>query len=209
MPAYLHATLTAKPGRLDELGDTVARVSQGMQQRGMRLLGALRTVGTEPGGMVDLWEVPDANTVIDALDDAARHPAHPAVMARLARSLDDEVLQILQQEPGAPPLDLSAGVGWRHRQLVHRVRYGEAGAVQQHRRAELDHVQRATGWTLVGSFTAAIGSLCDLYEIWRTPGATSASTDAALEEASGAVLGCTRTELALLPWSVPEDVVRP
>ena len=204
MPTYLHATLTAKPGRLDELGETVAHVSRGMRQRGMRLLGALRTVDADPGGMVDLWEVPDANTVVEALDEAARHPSHPAVMTRLARSLDDEVLQILRPAPDAPTVDLSTGVGCLHRQLVHRVRYGETGRFQDRRRAGLDRLQGETGWSLVATFTAGIGGLCDVYEIWRTPDAGTAPTTTALEESDDAVLGCTGTSLTLLPWSVPE-----
>lgn len=204
MTLYMHASLTPKPARLAELGDTVAWLARGMERRGLRMVRAFRTVNDDPGLMVDLWQVPDADTVVRALADARHHPAHPQAIERLSRSLDDEVLRILAPAAHCPEFDVSAGPDARYAHVVYRVAYGRGDSVWDRLVRAGEKYAAAHGWRLAGAFDTAIGDLCELYEIWQVPEGSQAEAPpaaSALTELGELVRGWRMTMLVPLPWS--------
>jgi|SRR4051812_21144752 hypothetical protein len=194
MTLYMHATLTPVAGRLADLGDAVARIKGGLEASGMSLRRAWRTPSDDPGTMVDLWELPDANTIIDALAAAAAHPRHEETMAWLATLLADERLRMLSGAPHHP--QYRPGGGSRCLQVTYRVRYGSGPRTW-------GKLPAPAGWQLAGAFGTAFGDLCEIVELWEPPdGADAAALDGELPDT---VRDRTILELDTLAWSIRGD----
>jgi hypothetical protein len=187
----MHATLTPVLGRLADLGDTVAWLKAGLERSGMTMRRAWRTPVEDPGVMVDLWELPDANTIVDALAAAAAHPRHEETMAKLATVLADERLRLLSPAPHRP--DFRPGAGSRCLQVTYRVRYGNA-------RATWPQLPAPAGWHLAGAFETTFGDLCEIVELWEPPAGEDASALGA--ELPPTVRDRAVLELEPLAWSV-------
>jgi hypothetical protein len=187
---YLHATLTPVPGRLADLGDTVAWLKKGMERQGWVLRRAFASTSGEPGTMIDLWEVPDANTVVDALAAGAAHPRHGETLAQVAEVLADEVLRLVAPAPRCP--DFRPAGGTRYLQVAYRVGYGGA-------RTAWTGLPAPDGWHLAAAFETVIGDLCEAFELWELPGHADAT--ALGDELPAGVRARTVTELTPLAWS--------
>lgn len=187
MTLFMHATLTPVPGRLAELGDTVAWIKTGVERRGM----TLRQAWAGSDTMVDLWEVADANTIVDALDAAAAHPRHEETMARLATVLVGEVLRLLSPAPHSP--DFRPAGGSRCLQVTYRIGYGGA-------RAAWAGLPAPDGWHRAGAFETRLGDLCEILEMWELP--DSADVAELGPTLPPLVRGRAVLELAPLAWSL-------
>lgn len=190
MTLFMHATLTPVPGRLAELGDTVAWVKKGMERRGMTLRRAWASTGG-PETMIDLWELPDANAIVDALAAAAEHPRHAETMAKLAAVLADEALALLTPAPHCP--DFRPAGGARCLQVTYRVGYGGA-------RAAWAHLPAPAGWHLAGAFETTLGDLCRIVQLWELPADVDATALGA--ELPPGIRARSTLDLEPLPWSV-------
>lgn len=189
MTLFMHATLTPVPGRLADLGDTVAWLKTGLERSGM----TLRRAWGAPSGdtMVDLWELPDANTIVDALTTAAEHPRHAETMTKLATVLADEVLRLLSPAPHCP--DFRPAGGTRCLQVTYRVGYGGA-------RAAWAQLPAPESWHLAGAFETTFGDLCEIVELWEPP--EGADVSALGDELPDGIRARTLTELEPLAWSL-------
>lgn len=191
MTIFMHATLTPVPGRLTDLADTVAWLKKGLERSGMTLRRAWASTSGGPGTMVDLWELPDANTLVDALTAAAAHPRHDETMAELATVLDDEVLRLLSPAPHCS--DFRPAGGSRCLQVTYRVGYGGA-------RAAWAQLPAPEGWHLAGAFETTLGDLCEIVEMWELPdGADASALGGALPPT---VRARSTVELEPLAWSL-------
>lgn len=167
---YLHVTLTPKMGRAAELCETVGWLARGMERRGMRLVGAYRTTAGAPGRIIDLWEVPDANAVVAALEGAAGHPAHGEAIERLARSLEREELRLVEPASYAPAVPTEGGGPGRR--LLHATlttKYGrlpELSALVGRLREVLEAEQ---GWRMIGGYRTVIGDPNEVFDLWELP----------------------------------------
>lgn len=189
MTLFMHATLTPVPGRLADLGDTVAWLKKGLERSGLTMRRAW--AATSGDAMVDLWELPDANTIVDALTVAAEHPRHAETMATLATVLADEVLRLLSPAPHCPDFR-PAGAG-RCLQVTYRVGYGGG-------RAAWAQLPAPDGWYLAGAFETTFGDLCEIIEMWEPPEGADAS--ALGTEFPDRIRDRTVTELKPLTWSL-------
>lgn len=211
MTVYIHASLTAVPGRLDELGETVRWLATGMERRGMELLRAWRATDG-PERMIDLWWVPTAGTFVDALTEARQHPTHGRAIDRLARSLADEVVRVLVPADHSPAPSLSSTADATYVQVVHTVEYGR-NAEAWERLVPVGHeLTEREGWRLAGAFDTAVGDLSEIFELWEAPPDHTGDLPAHLSEPDLAVHGITRrseaVRLAPLEWTVRERAQR-
>lgn len=166
---HLHVTLTPKPGRLPQLGETVAWLKRGMESPSMRLLGAWETTSGMPGRIVDLWELANADTIVDALEAAAAHPRHQKAMDKLAESLVLEQLRIVNPTSYSPPFHAASAPDARFLHATLRLKYGQlarASPVVE----QLKHVlEQEVGWRLVGGWRTVIGDFGEVFDLWEIP----------------------------------------
>lgn len=191
MSLFMHATLTPVAGRLADLGDTVAWLKTGLERSGMTLRRAWTSTSGEPGTMVDLWELPDANTIVGALTAAAEHPRHEETMAKLATVLQDEVLRLVSPAPHCP--DFRPAGGSRCLQVTYRVGYGGG-------RAAWAGLPAPDGWHLAGAFGTTLGDLCEIVEMWELP--DDADPSALGDALPPGIRARSTVELEPLVWSL-------
>ena len=99
---YLLATLKVRPGKMVEFGEAMARVVVIMEKQGWRLEGAWGHMIGRLNAVVDLWSLPDANTVPQGFAALMQHLEYPALSKTLAETVEDEVLQLMARMPYDP-----------------------------------------------------------------------------------------------------------
>jgi hypothetical protein len=163
---FMHATLTPKVGRIDALSERVARMVATMPET-MRLRGAYRTAAGAPGQIIDLWELDDANAIIDALAAAGRHPKHQVAMDRLAESLVREQLKLVEATSYSPQWRGGGRGPFLHATL--RTRYGQAARVGEAMTALREVLEDRLGWRLAGAWRTVIGTFGEIFDLWELP----------------------------------------
>jgi hypothetical protein len=166
---YLHVTLTPKVGKLGQLSDTVAWLKKGMDSPKMRLLGAYQTASGAPGHIVDIWELEDANTIVDALESAAAHPKHQTAMDRLAESLVREQLRLVAPAGYGPGFLAPASSDPRFLHATIGVKYGQLARVSAIIGAVKDVLEAQLGWRLLGAYRTVVGDFGELFDLWEIP----------------------------------------
>jgi hypothetical protein len=169
---HLHATVTARPGKLAELIETTAWIARGMTGRGWRLVGSYQSLDPAREEIVDVWEMRDANAVVDAFEEAFSHPAHERVLARLALSVERELVRLVVPALDAPTLPTSVSCKrFLHSSMA--VRYGSVAAVEAAVTEIRELLEATAGWRLIGGYRTLIGDLGELFYLWEIPPAQS------------------------------------
>jgi hypothetical protein len=166
---FLHATLSAKPGRANDVIDIVTRLKPAMEQQGWRLAAAWLAVTGRRGQVIDLWEVDDANSVTDALQRAAQHPKAAAMLSRLGECLDREELRLVEELPYGPTSS-PGGAELTYMQATLKLRYGThtqfAAAL-----ARMVPALEREGWRLLGAYRPLVGEFTEVIDVWELPSA--------------------------------------
>ena len=101
-PLYFLATLKVKPGKTAELCEVMPRVVAIMEKSGWRLLGSWGNVIGRFNVVVDLWSVPEANTVMSGMMALLQHMDYPDLAKALADCVEDETTQLMMRMPFDP-----------------------------------------------------------------------------------------------------------
>jgi hypothetical protein len=97
--AYLQATLKIYQGQMEKFCAVMAGVVPILEERGWKLLGAYQNLIGRQNTIVDLWEIPDANSVEKVLGEASQLAAFRNAAAQLADVVEEEVLQLMFKVP--------------------------------------------------------------------------------------------------------------
>jgi hypothetical protein len=92
---YLQATLKIRQGKMEQFCEVMSGVVAILEERGWKLLAAYQNIIGRQNTVVDVWEIPDANSVEKVLGAASQLTAFRQLAARLDDVIEDEVLQIM------------------------------------------------------------------------------------------------------------------
>jgi len=92
---YLQATLKIYQGKMEKFCQVMAGVVPILEERGWKLLAAYQNIIGRQNTIVDIWEIPDANSVGDILGVASQLPAFRELTGRLGDVVEEEVLQVM------------------------------------------------------------------------------------------------------------------
>jgi len=99
---YLHVTLKLYEGKVARFCEILSHLVPMLERRGWKLVGAWENQIGRRNTIVDLWELPDANSVQSVLAEAGREPEFQKWAAQLEGCIEEEVLQIMTKVPYSP-----------------------------------------------------------------------------------------------------------
>jgi hypothetical protein len=108
MSVYLHAQLRVKKGKWQEFTDYMIRFVPAVETYGWKMVGGYITVTGRAGGIfhecLHIWELPDANALIDTYAEVSVNP--PQFLVDEGEGfldvIDDEVLTLYKKQPYSP-----------------------------------------------------------------------------------------------------------
>jgi NIPSNAP protein len=92
---YLQATLKIYQGKMEKFCKVMSGVVPLLEERGWKLLGAYQNLIGRQNSIVDVWEIPDANSVEKVLGAASQLKAFRDLVGELDDVVEEEVLQVL------------------------------------------------------------------------------------------------------------------
>jgi hypothetical protein len=92
---YLQATLKIRQGKMEKFCQVMAGVVTILEERGWKLLAAYQNMIGRQNTVVDIWEIPDANSVEKVLGIASQLTAFRELAAALDDVIEEEVLQVM------------------------------------------------------------------------------------------------------------------
>ncbi len=92
---YLQATLKIHQGKMEKFCQVMSGVVPILEERGWKLLAAYQNLIGRQNTIVDVWEIPDANSVEQVLGAASQLKAFRELAARLDDVVEEEVLQVM------------------------------------------------------------------------------------------------------------------
>lgn len=98
-PVYLHVTLKIKQSEVRAFYDTMAEAVPILEAAGWKFVGAWVDRVGRLNTVVDLWELADANLYYTALETFAKHPRYPALKAVMDRSIEEEIVHMMDKVP--------------------------------------------------------------------------------------------------------------
>ena len=99
---YLHVTLKVRPGKMNEFCELMPILVGAAEQHGWKLLAAGSNLIGRLNVVVDLWKVPDANSIPTQFAALMQLSDWPQLEPRLAACVEDEVLQLMGRLPYDP-----------------------------------------------------------------------------------------------------------
>jgi hypothetical protein len=99
---YLHATLKIRIGSYDRFCEAMAKQVPVLESHGWKLVGAWVTIVGRVHTVIDVWEIPDANTFFDATALWRETEAFREFRAVTSEVLEDEVLTMVAKVPYSP-----------------------------------------------------------------------------------------------------------
>ena len=99
---YLHVILKIRPGMMARFNTLMTELREHAEARGWKLEGAWVTTIGRLNTVVDLWRIPDANSVPSMLMQLASLPDWPRLEPELAACVEDEVTQVVAKLPYSP-----------------------------------------------------------------------------------------------------------
>jgi len=99
---YLHVTLKVRSGKINEFCELMPILVSAAEQNGWKLLAAWCNLIGRLNVVVDLWKVPDANSVPAQFAQLMLLSDWPQLEQRLAACVEDEVLQLMGRLPYDP-----------------------------------------------------------------------------------------------------------
>lgn len=100
--SYLHVTIKVRPGKMNEFCELMPILVGAAERHGWKLLGAWSNVIGRLNVVVDLWEVPDANSIPAQFAQLMQLSDWPQLEQRLAACVEDEALQVMGRLPYDP-----------------------------------------------------------------------------------------------------------
>jgi hypothetical protein len=92
---YLQATLKIYQGQMEKFCQVMSGVVPILEERGWKLLAAYQNIIGRQNTIVDIWEIPDANSVEKVLGIAAQLSAFRELTGQLGGVVEEEVLQVM------------------------------------------------------------------------------------------------------------------
>ena len=92
---YLQATLKIYQGQMEKFCQVMAGVVPILEERGWKLLAAYQNLIGRQNSIVDIWEIPDANSVEKTLGAAYQLAAFRDLAGQLNGVIEEEVLQVM------------------------------------------------------------------------------------------------------------------
>lgn len=107
---YVIARLELSYAGIAEFMAVAPKVREKMEAGGCRMLHAMVQQMERLNTIVHIWEVPDANTWLNAVDALSQDPDFAEIIAALGRSVVNETLTFATDAPYAPvPVSGNAG----------------------------------------------------------------------------------------------------
>jgi hypothetical protein len=92
---YLQATLKIYMGKMEKFSQVMSGVVPILEERGWKLLAAYQNIIGRQNTIVDIWEIPDANSVEKVLGIASQLTAFRELVGKLDDVVEEEVLQVM------------------------------------------------------------------------------------------------------------------
>jgi hypothetical protein len=92
---YLQATLKIYQGQMEKFCGVMAGVVPILEERGWKLLAAYQNIIGRQNTIVDVWEIPDANSVEKTLGAVSQFAAFRDLVGQLNGVVEEEVLQVM------------------------------------------------------------------------------------------------------------------
>lgn len=99
---YLHVTLKVRAGKMREFCELMSVLVSAAERHGWKLLAAWGNVIGRLNVVVDIWRVPDANSVPAQFAQLMQSSDWPELEQRLSACVEDEVLQLMSRLPYDP-----------------------------------------------------------------------------------------------------------
>lgn len=98
-PVYLHVTLKIKATHMDLFYDTMKRAVPILEDNGWTFVGAWVDRVGRLNTVIDLWELPDANTYYSGLSAFAKHSDYPELVGNMNESITEEIVHLMDKVP--------------------------------------------------------------------------------------------------------------
>ena len=92
---YLQATLKIYQGKMEKFCEVMSGVVPILEERGWKLLAAYQNIIGRQNTIVDIWEIPDANSVEKVLGAASQLAGFRQLVGGLGGVVEEEVLQVM------------------------------------------------------------------------------------------------------------------
>lgn len=92
---YLQATLKIYQGQMEKFCQVMAGVVPILEERGWKLLAAYQNLIGRQNTIVDIWELPDANSVEKTLGAVSQLAVFRDLAGQLNGVVEEEVLQVM------------------------------------------------------------------------------------------------------------------
>jgi hypothetical protein len=92
---YLQATLKIYQGQMEKFSRVMAEVVPLLEERGWKLLAAYQNIIGRQNTIVDIWEIPDANSVEKVLGAIGQLSSFRKLAGELTGVVEEEVLQVM------------------------------------------------------------------------------------------------------------------
>jgi hypothetical protein len=99
---YVHATLKVRIGGYERFCEALAKMVPILEACGWKLQGAWVTVVGRVYSVIDVWEIPDANTYFDATAKMRAHPGFAAIHETLSEVVEEEQVTMVRKVPYSP-----------------------------------------------------------------------------------------------------------
>ena len=92
MSVYLIATIETRPGGLEGVKTAIAEMIPILESQGWKLASAYALRTGQLGTIIDVWELPDFNSMNTGMAAVAQSPNFPAIQRLLQESIAKETL---------------------------------------------------------------------------------------------------------------------
>jgi hypothetical protein len=99
---YLHATLKVRHGRLEEFTKAYADQVPVLEGLGWKLVGGWTTIFGRVYTVVNVWEIPGADSFLESAPEWRNSAAGQAFRAVSAEIVEEETLTLLRSLPYSP-----------------------------------------------------------------------------------------------------------
>jgi hypothetical protein len=96
---YLIAEIDLQFGRIGEFNEIMGRIVPILEREGWRLEAAYISVVGRVGHVIDIFEVPDANTVTSVQQAVRANPEFTSLMAKFVDIIDEERTMLAVRTP--------------------------------------------------------------------------------------------------------------
>jgi len=99
---YVHATLKIRIGGYERFCEAMAKQVPILESYGWKLVGAWNTAVGRVYAVIDLWELPDANSFFEATAKWRTHPDFAAFRAVAKEVIEEENVTMVNKVPYSP-----------------------------------------------------------------------------------------------------------